>query len=101
VYTGHTPVVQAVELRMLAITSPLSGEVRTEMEKPENLLITYIYLAIGCGFLGTIITFALILACQYFAIDINKHLWILAIPVALALLLNISFIELYRKFRRK
>lgn len=71
------------------------------MEKPESLVIAYIYLAIGCGLLGVVIAFAVIFACQYYGIDINRNLWVLAIPVTLSLFLNISFVELYRKYRRK
>lgn len=71
------------------------------MEDHENLVITYIFLAIGCGFLGVVITFAVIFACQYYEIDIYKNLWVLAIPVTVSLFLNICFIELYRKFRKR
>jgi hypothetical protein len=71
------------------------------MRKPENLTPYYIYLAVGSGFLGVIITFAVLLLCQYFDIDITKNLWVLAIPLTLSLFLNVSFIELYRKFRKK
>ncbi len=84
---------------MIASITVIGGWI--EMEKPDNLVITYIYLAIGCGILGVVITFAVILACQYFDIDINKNLWVLAIPVTLSLFLNIFSIELYRKFRKK
>jgi hypothetical protein len=41
------------------------------------------------------------LGCQYFDIDVTKNLWVLAIPLTLSLFLNVSFIELYRKFRKK
>ena len=71
------------------------------MENHESLAITYIYLAIGCGLLGVVITFAGIFACQYYQIDINKNLWVVAIPVTLSLFLNICFIELFRKFKKK
>ena len=70
------------------------------MTKPESLVLSYIYLAVSCGVLGVIITFLLILACAYFSIDIYKHLWLLAIPVTIAVFLNICFIELYRKFKK-
>ena len=71
------------------------------MKKPENLVAYYIYLAIGCGTLGVVITFIVIFALQYFSIDVYKNLWVLAIPVALSALLNVLFIELYRKYRKR
>ncbi len=71
------------------------------MKKPDNLVIYYIYLAIGCGILGVVITFFVFLACQYFGIDIYKNLWVLAIPVTLSAFLNVCFIELYRKYKKK
>ena len=69
--------------------------------KPENLVIYYIYLAIGCGILGVIITFLLIFACGYYGIDISKNLWVVAIPVTLSVFLNVCFVELFRKYRNK
>lgn len=71
------------------------------MAKPENLTLYYIYLAIGSGMLGVIITFVVILACAYYSIDIYQHLWVLAIPVTLSVFLNVVFIELYRKYRKR
>ena len=61
----------------------------------------YIYLAVGSGILGIIITFVVLLACQYLGIDMLKHLWVVAIPIVLSIFLNVSFIELYRKYKRK
>jgi len=71
------------------------------MRKPENLTLYYIFLAVGCGAVGVITTFAVLIVCQYYGIDVTKNLWVLAIPLALSLFLNVSFIELYRKFRNK
>lgn len=70
------------------------------MKRPENLVISYLYLAIGCGVVGVIITFFLILFCAYFGIDIYKNLWLLAIPVTVSVFLNVLFIEIYRKCKR-
>ena len=61
----------------------------------------YVYLAIGCVILGTVFTLALFFTCQHLGIDIQTHLWLLAIPIALALLINISILELYDRFKRK
>jgi hypothetical protein len=61
----------------------------------------YIYLAIGCGFLGVLITLATLFICVYYRIDISKNLWIMAIPVVLAVVLNITLIELFSRRRKK
>jgi len=61
----------------------------------------YIYLAVGCVALGMILTFIVLFICQYFNIDISQNLWIIAIPAVLSIILNIIFIELYLKYRRK
>lgn len=60
----------------------------------------YIYLAVGSGILGIIMTFVVVLVCRYLGIDMLKHLWVVAIPVVLSLFLNVSFIELYRKNKK-
>ncbi len=64
-------------------------------------MAVYIYLAVGCGMLGFIITFVLLFACWYFGVDISQNLWVLGIPAIMAILLNILFIELYFKYRKK
>jgi hypothetical protein len=61
----------------------------------------YIYLAVGSGILGTILTFVVVLVCKYVGIDMLKHLWVVAIPIVLSLFLNVSFIELYRKIKKR
>ncbi len=66
-----------------------------------RLVLTYIYLAIGCGFLGVVLTFVVLFACAYFDIDIAKNIWVLAIPIVLSVLLNVTFVELYHKLTGK
>ncbi len=61
----------------------------------------YIYLAVGCVALGMILTFIVLFICQYFNIDISQNLWIIAIPAVLSILLNIVFIELFLRYRKK
>ncbi len=61
----------------------------------------YIYFAIGSIFLGIIITFIVILVSANLHIDLSANMWILGIPAILAILLNIVFIELYYKFKKK
>ena len=71
------------------------------MAKRISPVMQYVYLAIGCGVLGVIITFIVIAACQRLGIDISQNLWVLAIPVFLSVSLNVLFIELYRKFKKE
>lgn len=71
------------------------------MRKSDSLIFTYIYLAVGCGVVGVIFTFILLLTCQYLSIDIAENLWLLALPATLSILLNILFIELYSKYKKR
>ncbi len=66
-----------------------------------SLILTYIYLASGCVIVGTALTMLLLFACAYFGIDIFKNLWLLALPSILSLLLNVLFIEIYRKISQR
>lgn len=59
----------------------------------------YIFLATGCVSLGVVITFAVLTACERLNYPIDEHWWVVAVPVVLSLVLNVTFIELYRKFR--
>jgi len=71
------------------------------MSGRDSFITDLILLAVGCLVLGTLIAFAVVYACQYFGIDIYKNLWVLVIPLILAIALNITFIELYRKYKKK
>jgi len=71
------------------------------MSGRDSFILELIYFAVGCAGLGILIAFALVYACQYFGIDIYKNLWLLMIPLLLSIALNITFIELYRKFKKK
>ena len=64
-------------------------------------MFSYVYLAVGSLALGILITFFMLYICQFFGIDINKNLWMIAIPIILAISLNIWFIELYDRYRKK
>jgi hypothetical protein len=61
----------------------------------------YISLAVGCAALGILMTFVLLLACQYFGIDITQNLWLIVLPISIAVVLNICLVELYDRFKRK
>ena len=71
------------------------------MSGRDSFILELIYLAVGCAALGVVITFIMVYACQYFGIDIYKNLWLLLVPLFLSIALNITFIELYRKFKKK
>jgi hypothetical protein len=64
-------------------------------------MLSYVYLAVGSLALGIIITFLMLYLCRIFGIDINKELWLIAIPIVLSVALNIGFIELYDRYRKK
>jgi hypothetical protein len=62
----------------------------------------YIILAAGCFFVGVVIALATIAASIRLHLNIlGENAWILAIPAVLAIVLNITLLELYRKFRKK
>ncbi len=65
------------------------------------VVLTYISLAAGCVFVGTILTYLLLLGSEYFGIDLMSNIWLFALPLLVSLALNVLFIELYRKFGRK
>ena len=58
----------------------------------------YIFLASSCSAVGIVITFIVLAVCQYFGINIDENLWVLAIPAVLAVTLNILVLELRRKY---
>jgi hypothetical protein len=66
-----------------------------------NLILLYIFLAAGCVAIGTGITFALIALCAYYGINIMKNLWLLAIPPAASVTINVLLIELYKKLVKR
>jgi hypothetical protein len=71
------------------------------MSGRDSFILELIYFAVGCAALGVVFAFILVFACQYFGIDIYKNLWLLLLPLVLSISLNIMFIELYGKFKRK
>lgn len=71
------------------------------MKKTTSPILVYIYLAIGCVVVGIVFIFLTILASLHFGIDLIKNFWLLAVPVLLSVFLNVLFIELYSKFKKK
>lgn len=69
------------------------------MQRP-RLAAIYIYLAVASGFLGVMILFGILAACQWLGIDITSHWWILVIPPVLAITLNVCLIELWGWLRK-
>ncbi len=61
----------------------------------------YIFLALGCVMVGVVLTFVVLGVSVRLGISIEENLWILAIPAAFSLILNVSLLELYRKYRKK
>lgn len=64
-------------------------------------MLVYVALATCCAALGILITFILLISCQYFGIDITKNLWLITLPIIAAIALNIGFIEMYDRYKRK
>jgi len=71
------------------------------MAKRDTFILELIGFAVGCAALGVLFAFILVLALQYFGIDVYQHLWLLLIPLFLAISLNILAIELYSRYKSK
>lgn len=65
------------------------------------MVIEYIFLASGCVVVGVVLSFVVLSICQRFGISIDKNVWVLAIPAAASLILNVSLLEIYRNWRKK
>lgn len=76
---------------------------RVEMRASDDrhLILLYIYLATGVVTIGVGLVFLILFVCAYYGIDMLKNLWLLAIPPAASLLINVLLIELYRKLTRR
>jgi hypothetical protein len=66
-----------------------------------NLVFLYIGLAGSCVILGTGFTFGLLAFCAYYNIDVTRHWWVMALPAAAALTVNVLCIELYQRLTRR
>ena len=64
-------------------------------------MMEYIFLAVGCAAVGVVVTFVVLGVCQRLSINIDKNVWVLAIPAVSSLVLNIALLELYRKHKKK
>jgi predicted outer membrane lipoprotein len=75
-----------------------------EFMKPSddrNMVLMYIALASGCAAIGTGLTFGLLAFCAYYQIDITRHWWLLGLPLAATLIINVLIIELYRRLTHR
>ena len=64
-------------------------------------MVVYVYLAVGSLLLGVVLSFIVVFTCVYLSIDIFENLWVLVIPITLAVSLNILFVELYHRYKKK
>ena len=64
-------------------------------------MMTYVYLATGCLLVGIAFTYLLLLVCRNLEIDIISNIWLLALPAILSIFVNILFIELLQRRKRK
>jgi len=64
-------------------------------------MLIFVALAIGCAAMGILMTFVLLGVCNYYGIDLTKNLWLITLPIIIAIVLNIMSLELYDKFRKK
>ncbi len=64
-------------------------------------MLAYVYLAVGSLAVGIIITFVMLFICGVLDVDINANLWMIAIPIVFSVALNIWFIELYDRYRKR
>ena len=63
--------------------------------------MVYVLFGIISGLVGVIISFALVFICYSRGIDILKNLWLIAIPVTLAVILNLVMLEIYYRRKKK
>jgi hypothetical protein len=64
-------------------------------------MLIFVSLAIGCAGLGILMTFVLLVVCRHFDIDLTQNLWLITLPIVIAIALNILFLELYYRFKKK
>jgi len=64
-------------------------------------MLIFAAMAIGCAAIGILMTFVLLGVCNYYGIDLTKDLWLITLPIVIAIVLNILSLELYDKFRKK
>ena len=59
------------------------------------MVMEYVFLAVG-----VVTTFIVLGVCARLGISINEHVWVLAIPAVVSLILNVSLLGIYRKYKR-
>jgi hypothetical protein len=66
-----------------------------------NLVWLLISLAANVALIGIGLTCALMYWLVYSHVDITQHLWLIALPPAFSLLINVLLIEAYLKIARR
>jgi len=66
-----------------------------------SLVFMYIYLAASCFAVGIGLVLLTLTVCKSLNVNVFNNLWVLLLPVALTLIINVSLIELYRKITKK
>ena len=51
--------------------------------------------------MGLVLTFIVLSLCVRLGISIEKNIWVVAVPAVFSIILNVSLLEIYRKYRRK
>lgn len=63
--------------------------------------MAYVFFGIISGLVGIIISFIVVFFCFSRGIDILQNLWVIAIPVILAVILNLVMLEVYYRRKKK
>jgi len=62
-----------------------------------NSILFYIYIASSSLFLGLGFVILVLYICARYDINIVQHLWLVVLPAAAAILINVLLVELFRK----
>ena len=65
------------------------------------MVLEYIFLAGSSVVVGVALTFIVLGVCVRLGISIEKNIWVVAVPAVFSIILNVSLLEIYRKYRRK
>ncbi len=63
--------------------------------------MVYVFFGIISGLIGIIISFIVVFICYARGVDILQNLWVIAIPVIVAVVLNLVMIEIYYRKKKK
>ena len=63
--------------------------------------MVYLFFAVISGIVGIILSFVIVFLFYSSGINLLKNLWVIVIPVAVAVLLNFILLEIYFRRRKK